>query len=112
MKKVCDKANLTSSQVKGFYAVRIKKTFTLEDEILNAGLTFEKLEKKVCKPNTSPLYELISLLVTKTKNRLERLYGLGVKAQIPDVVTSGPLIIHNKHFRIRLQVMIRYLHFL
>lgn len=43
-----DKANLTSSQVKGFYAVRIKKTFTLEDEILNAGLTFEKLEKKVC----------------------------------------------------------------
>lgn len=48
MKKVCDKANLTSSQVKGFYAVRIKKTFTLEDEILNAGLTFEKLEKKVC----------------------------------------------------------------
>lgn len=48
LKKVCDKANLTSSQVKGFYAVRIKKAFTLEDEILNAGLTFEKLEKKVC----------------------------------------------------------------
>lgn len=44
--KVCVKTKLNIILSEGFLSGADKKTFTLEDEILNAGLTFEKLEKK------------------------------------------------------------------